>query len=115
MLLESHEQQRGKPYERHHIFPQEEGLKKWFELKGINIHQWTLALEVEDHRRIHRGANGGPWNEAWRQFQRAHLNATKREIELHAGKLIYEFNLYGVVVPYSRQLLRAPSNLLEQD
>jgi uncharacterized lipoprotein (TIGR02269 family) len=57
-VLESQEQPRGKPYERHHIYPQEEKLKKWFESKGIDIHQWTLALEVEDHRRIHRGPNG---------------------------------------------------------
>ncbi len=93
-VLESQEQPRGKPYERHHIYPQAKDLKEWFEEKGINIHEWTLALEVEEHRRIHRGPNGGPWNEAWRRF---------------------EFNLYGVVVPYSRQLLRLPSNLLEPD
>ncbi|HEX8703322.1 MAG TPA: hypothetical protein VF815_31080 [Myxococcaceae bacterium] len=46
---------------------------------------------------------------------RTRINATKLEIELHAGKLIYEFNLYGVVVPYSRQLLRLPSNVLDPD
>jgi uncharacterized lipoprotein (TIGR02269 family) len=109
------EGQRDKPYERHHIYPQEQELKKWFERKGINIHQWTLALEIEEHRRIHRGPNGGAWNEAWRRFKRANEDATKQEIELHAGKLIYEFNLYGVVVPYRRQLLRVPSNLLDAD
>jgi uncharacterized lipoprotein (TIGR02269 family) len=114
-VLESQEQPRGKPYEKHHIYPQAKDLKEWFTDKGIDIHQWTLALEVEEHRRIHRGANGGPWNEAWRRFKNAHRNATKLEIELHAGKLIYEFNLYGVVVPYSRQLLRLPSNVLEPD
>jgi len=114
-VLESQEPLRGKPYERHHIYPQEKRLKEWFESKGINIHEWTLALEVEDHRRIHRGANGGPWNAAWWRFRRANENATKLEIELHAGHLIYEFNLYGVVVPYSRQLLRLPSNVLGPD
>jgi uncharacterized lipoprotein (TIGR02269 family) len=113
--LEGGEESRTKPYEKHHIYPQAPDLKRWFESKGINIHQWTLALEVEDHRRIHRGANGGPWNEAWRRFRKANDRATKLEIELHAGKLIYEFNLYGVVVPYSRQLLRLPSNVLEPD
>lgn len=111
----SQEVPRSKPYERHHIFPQAKGLKEWFTDKGIDIHQWTLALEVEEHRRIHRGANGGPWNEAWRRYQKAHLGATKLEIELHAGQLIYEFKLYGVVVPYRQQLLRLPSNLLEPD
>jgi uncharacterized lipoprotein (TIGR02269 family) len=111
--LERQEQPRGKPYEKHHIYPQE--LKRWFESKGIDIHQWTLALEVEEHRRIHRGPNGGPWNAAWRRFRDSNQGATKREIELHAGKLLYEFNLYGVVVPYSRQLLRLPSNLLDPD
>jgi len=114
-VLESQEQPPGRPYERHHIYPQEKELKEWFEEKGINIHEWTLALEVEEHRRIHRGAKGGPWNEAWRRFRDANRGATKLEIELHAGKLIYEFNLYGVVVPYSRQLLRLPSNVLGPD
>jgi uncharacterized lipoprotein (TIGR02269 family) len=114
-VLENHEQPRGKPYEKHHIYPQEKELKEWFTEAGIDIHQWTLALEVEDHRRLHRGAKGGPWNEAWRRFKLARPNATKLEIELHAGKLIHEFNLYGVVVPYSRQLLRLPSNVLAPD
>ena len=110
---QSQEALRGKPYEKHHIYPQQ--LKSWFNDKGIDIHQWTLALEVEDHRRIHRGAEGGPWNAAWRRYQKAHSGATKLEIELYAGQLLYEFNLYGVVVPYRRQLLRLPSNLLEPD
>jgi len=114
-VQESQEQPRVKLYERHHVYPQQEELKKWFESKGINIHQWTLALEVEVHRGIHRGAEGGPWNAAWRRYKNEHLNATKLEIELHAGKLIYDFNLYAVVVPYGRQLLRLPSNLLDPD
>jgi uncharacterized lipoprotein (TIGR02269 family) len=113
--LVSQEGRRSKPYERHHIYPQEDDLKKWFESKGIDVHQWTLALEVEDHRRIHRGARGGPWNAAWRRFRDDNRGATKLEVELHAGKLIYEFNLYGVVVPYGRQLLMLPSNLLDPD
>ena len=112
---ETQEVPRSKPYERHHIFPQSPDLKEWFTEKGIGIHQWTLALEVEDHRRIHKGPRGGPWNAAWRQFRDGKRGATKLEIELHAGKLLYEFNLYGVVVPYSRQLMRLPSNLLEPD
>ncbi len=115
LRLESLEQPRGKPYEKHHIYPQADDLKEWFEKKGIDIHQWTLALEVEEHRRIHRGARGGPWNEAWRRFKNDNPDATRLEMELHAGKLIYEFNLYGVVVPYRRQLLRLPSNVLEPD
>ncbi|MDY7232455.1 TIGR02269 family lipoprotein [Hyalangium rubrum] len=109
------EAQRCEPYERHHIFPQAEDLKRWFVRKGIDIHQWTLVLKVEEHRRIHRGANGGPWNEAWRRYTRANDGATKQEIELHAGQLIYEFNLYGIVVPYRCQLKRLPSNLLDSD
>jgi hypothetical protein len=60
------------------------------------------------------GGGGAP-NEAWRRFKAANDGATKLEIELHAGQLIYEFNLYGVVVPYRRQLLRLPSNVLDPD
>jgi hypothetical protein len=51
----------------HHIFPRE--LQEWFAIKGISADLYTMPLEVEDHRRIHRGERGGPWNAAWRQYR----------------------------------------------
>ncbi len=100
MLAEA-EAERRKPHEQHHIFSQ--AFKAWFSKKMINIHEYTMPLEVEKHRSIHRGPNGGPWNAAWDKFIRENDDATKEEIFRHAGQLIYEFELFGPVVPYWRQ------------
>jgi uncharacterized lipoprotein (TIGR02269 family) len=96
-----------KPRVKHHIFPQQQILKEWFESKGISVHQWTLVLFKDDHDRIHNGPEGGPWNEAWRQYMRANRGATKEAIWRYAGELIYRFELYGPVIPYHRRELPA--------
>jgi uncharacterized lipoprotein (TIGR02269 family) len=51
---------------KHHVFPQ--AMKEWFTDRGVNIHEWTLVLDKQIHEKIHYGANGGPWNAAWRRF-----------------------------------------------
>jgi uncharacterized lipoprotein (TIGR02269 family) len=101
--LQELERAKGQPTEKHHIFPQEKLLKEWFQGKGINVHEWTLILLKEDHDRIHRGARGGPWNEAWRQYKDTHDEAPKEAIWLYAGELIHRFRLYGPVIPYYRR------------
>lgn len=101
-LLARQAEARKKPYERHHIFPQ--AFRDWFTRQGIGIDEYLIPLEVEKHRSIHRGANGGPWNAAWDTFINAHLSgAPKEEIHRHAGQLIYEFELFGPVVPLRKQ------------
>lgn len=99
-LYEELAEKAKRPIEKHHIFPQE--FKMWFMEPGrlISIHQYTLLLDAEDHQRIHRGANGGPWNKAWRTWIEGHLNATKEEVWRYACELCFEFRLIGVVVPY---------------
>jgi uncharacterized lipoprotein (TIGR02269 family) len=98
-----------KPHEKHHLFPQEQGLKEWFGIKGINIHEFTMPLLIDVHRRIHHPPpRGGAWNEAWRKYKDAHLNAPKEEIYRYAGQLIYEFQLVGPVVPYYQQWTQPP-------
>lgn len=108
-MLEEWEAERRKPHEKHHLFPQEQGLKEWFASKGINIHEFTMPLLVEVHRRIHHPPPpGGAWNEAWRKYQKDHLLAPKEEIFKYAGRLIYEFELVGPVVPYYRRWTQPP-------
>ncbi|WP_224241211.1 DUF2380 domain-containing protein [Hyalangium gracile] len=52
-------------------------------------------------RRIHgEGERGGLWNNAWRQFRRENPRALPDAIYRQAGKMIYEFELAGPVVPY---------------
>ncbi|QAT81629.1 putative lipoprotein [Corallococcus coralloides] len=83
-------------FEKHHIFPQARDLARWFKLKGIDIHQYTIPIPVHVHRRIHsNGHSGGMWNEAWREFQKANENVKSPEIFKHAGELIYRFQLLG--------------------
>jgi uncharacterized lipoprotein (TIGR02269 family) len=105
MLAEA-EAYRKKPHEQHHIYPR--AFRSWFTEKDIDLDEYTLLLEVEEHRRIHRGAEGGPWNAAWRRFIENNRGATKDEIHRYAGKLLYEFGLLGVVAPYSRRALPPP-------
>jgi uncharacterized lipoprotein (TIGR02269 family) len=105
--LQEIERAKGKPTERHHIFPQE--FKEWFEIQGINIHAWTLVLLKEDHDRIHRGPSGGPWNAAWRQYIKGKDRVEKEALWRYAGELIFHFELYGPVMPYYRRKPSPPA------
>jgi len=102
-MLEEVAKERAKPHEKHHIFPRM--FKLWFNRKGIDIDEYVILLEVEKHRSIHRGANGGPWNAAWDKFinERLVRPVSKEEIYRYAGQLIYEFQLFGPVIPYWKQ------------
>jgi len=101
-MLEEAAKERRKPHEKHHIFPQ--AFKEWFGKQGIPVDEYVIPLEVEKHRSIHRGERGGPWNEAWRKFINPRLaGAPKEEIYRYAGQLIYEFQLFGPVIPYWKQ------------
>jgi uncharacterized lipoprotein (TIGR02269 family) len=99
-LIEEANAKLNRPHEKHHIFPQ--AFKEWFESKGIDIHQWTMFIETDLHKSIHRGKNGGPWNEAWRQFIRGQRGkeATKEEIWKYAGELCVRFGLMAPLLPY---------------
>jgi hypothetical protein len=45
---------------RHHLFPQEARLARWFGANGINIHDWTIIIPEHVHLRI-QGLLQGPW------------------------------------------------------
>jgi uncharacterized lipoprotein (TIGR02269 family) len=90
------------PLEKHHIFPQEEFLAKWFKEKGINIHAFTMRLPKSFHSWLHSGGpGGGQWNEAWRQFvTQSTANTTQEDIWRFAFELMNRFYLNGSLVPY---------------
>ncbi|MBL0698385.1 TIGR02269 family lipoprotein [Comamonas sp. JC664] len=89
-------------WEKHHIFPQAEDLARWFEGRGVKIHDYTMPIPREVHRRIHGpGGNGGAWNNAWREFRDRKQNARPEEIFRFAGELIHRFELIGgPIQPY---------------
>jgi uncharacterized lipoprotein (TIGR02269 family) len=88
--------------ERHHIFPQAPDLAAWFSRHRINIHDYTLLIPREVHRRLHGGGpRGGRWNEEWRRWTEERDSATHEEIWRHAIKLIVQYDLTGSqMVPY---------------
>ncbi|PTL83491.1 hypothetical protein DAT35_13130 [Vitiosangium sp. GDMCC 1.1324] len=90
------------PYEKHHIFPQEEDLAIWFDRNGIDIHAFTIRLPRSFHQWLHSGGpRGGQWNEAWRQFAREKgKDVTPEDIWRFAGELMMRFGVNGPLVPY---------------
>lgn len=89
-------------WEKHHIFPQEEGLSRWFTRQGVKIHNYTMPIPRDLHYRIHNvGGRGGQWNQAWRDFKDLNINASPEQIYKHAGELIHRFQLIGgPIQPY---------------
>jgi uncharacterized lipoprotein (TIGR02269 family) len=89
------------PLEKHHIFPQQKDLAKWFDRQGIDIHAFTIPLRKSVHSWLHSGGpKGGQWNEAWRQFKANNEGATAEEMWRFAGELMSRFGVLGPFVPY---------------
>nr|WP_245767498.1 TIGR02269 family lipoprotein [Stigmatella erecta] len=101
---------------KHHLFPQEARLATWFRSNGINIHEWTMLVPEQVHLRVHKGARGGPWNEAWRHYYEAHSArpVTREELLRKAFELALRYDLAGPIhsyyspVPPPGPQLRAP-------
>jgi len=91
-------------WEKHHIFPQQQVLREWFEGQGVKIHNYTIPMPRDQHHRLHSGANGvpgGQWNQAWLEFKDTNPLASPAEIFQHAGKLIHHFEVIGgPIQPY---------------
>ncbi|NVJ20968.1 TIGR02269 family lipoprotein [Myxococcus sp. AM011] len=94
------------PKEKHHIFPR--ALEEYFTERGINIHEFALAIDVRRHREIHDGKDGGPWNKDWRAFIRMKeqkgRRAMKWELMEYAGVMIQRYNLVGMPMSYWTKL-----------
>ena len=92
---------------KHHLFPQAQEFRQWFKNSGIDVHAWTMAIPEQVHLRIHRGANGGQWNTAWRQFMNANFHQTlsREEMMRKAFELAYRFDIVGPIVPYGHQVV----------
>jgi uncharacterized lipoprotein (TIGR02269 family) len=89
------------PLEKHHIFPQQEELARWFKGKGIDIHAFTIALPRSFHQWLHSGGpKGGQWNEAWREFRRKNSRATAEDMWRFAGELMMRFRVNGPLMSY---------------
>ena len=92
------------PRVKHHLFPQQEHLARWFKDRGVDIHKFTMLIPEHIHREIHSGTGrGGMWNQAWRDYHSANLRRAVSPEELHrkAVEFIFRFELTGPVMPYN--------------
>ncbi|RKG54985.1 TIGR02269 family lipoprotein [Corallococcus sp. AB011P] len=88
-----------RPKERHHIFPQ--AFERRFARKGIDVHQYVIAIDAELHHKIHRGEAGGPWNREWEEWLRMKQDrARKAEYFEQASAMIQRHGLFGLTMTY---------------
>jgi Predicted lipoprotein of unknown function (DUF2380) len=68
--------------EVHHNLPQASRFRKYFENAGLNIEDYTEAMQRCDHRLLPNGLHTGPnnWNKLWANFFAKHPNAGKDQI-----------------------------------
>ncbi|GEN05334.1 Myxococcus xanthus paralogous lipoprotein family TIGR02269 [Myxococcus fulvus] len=104
---------------KHHLFPQEELLARWFARHGINIHEFTMVVPEHLHLRVHNpGGRGGPWNAAWREYMNANLHRRripKEELLRKSLELAFRFDIAGPIVPYYGHPIPPPGPQLFAD
>ncbi|TQF13451.1 TIGR02269 family lipoprotein [Myxococcus llanfairpwllgwyngyllgogerychwyrndrobwllllantysiliogogogochensis] len=89
--------------ERHHIFPR--AFEEYFRRSDIDIHQYTLLVDVAEHRRVHEGKDGGPWNRDWRKWIDANrFTATRDDHFKQGGRMITKYGLIGMPMTYWQTL-----------
>ncbi len=72
-----------------------------------------MVIPEHVHLRIHHGANGGLWNEAWRQFIKANPGHVPREVLIRkAFELALRFDIAGPLMPYYAPVLPPGPQLL---
>ena len=91
----------NEPFEKHHIFPQQQRLARWFQSRNIDIHAFTIRIPRSFHSWLHSGGpEGGQWNEAWRRFIAKNRSATQNDVWRFAFELMNRFGVHGQLVPY---------------
>ncbi|NTX67634.1 TIGR02269 family lipoprotein [Myxococcus sp. CA051A] len=89
--------------ERHHIFPR--AFEAYFRRNDIDIHQYTLLVDVAEHRRVHAGKDGGPWNQDWRVWIESQRRQPPRAAYFrHGGVMVERYGLIGVPMTYWQKL-----------
>ncbi|MCP3164997.1 SitA6 family polymorphic toxin lipoprotein [Myxococcus qinghaiensis] len=104
-LRKAYSEWASRPKEKHHIFPR--AFERYFDARGINIHEYALAIDVAHHRKIHEGPGGGPWNQEWRAYiERRQGSRPPRRDELfaQASGMIVRYGLVGMPMSYWQQL-----------
>jgi len=82
------------------VFPQQ--FKKFFDQRGIDIDEYTVALGERRHLAgVHgRGAEGlpGRYNARWRELIAGNPNALAKDVYHFGGRLMDEYGLSGMPI-----------------
>ena len=76
----------------HHIFPQADKYRSFFEARGINVDEYTAVLGQGEHEAIHMPGTEH-WNKEWDAFIAGHQNASEQEVFEFAGRLMDKFKI----------------------
>jgi hypothetical protein len=74
----------------HHLFPQQ--LESWFQDRGVDIHDYTVAVTNAEHYQIHP-----TWNLEWQWFKDANEDATRADILNYGAQMMEN---YGILDRY---------------
>lgn len=82
--------------EMHHLLPQAERFRKFFERAGLDIDDFKIPLDRARHRLnpggIHTNS-GGNWNRVWDDFFEANPNATRDQILRQLDRMRADFGI----------------------
>jgi RHS repeat-associated protein len=82
--------------EMHHLLPQAERFRKFFDRAGLDIEDFKIPLDQARHRLNPGGVHtnsGGNWNRVWDTFFKANPNATRDEILQQLGRMRADFGI----------------------
>ena len=78
--------------EEHHVFPQK--YKNYFQSKGINIDEYVVRIDREEHKVAHgKGNFFENWNSHWGKWIEQNPNASSQSVFEQAGKMMDEYGL----------------------
>ena len=75
----------------HHMLPQEEALRRYFERANLDINQFTVQLPRDSHRMKIAGGlhtNSVKWNRQWHEFFERNPDATADQILEQLEKMV---------------------------
>ncbi len=82
--------------EAHHLLPQAQRFRKFFERAGLDIEDFKIPLDRAKHRLKPDGVHtnsGGNWNRVWDNFFEANPNATKGQILRQLDRMRKDFGI----------------------
>jgi RHS repeat-associated protein len=82
--------------ETHHMLPQNETMKSFFEKRGLDVEDFTKDMTAAEHRLRPNGLHtkgGGDWNGVWEDWIGKNPNATRAQVLRQLEKMKKDFKI----------------------